>query len=558
MAEARQALLRSKEELKTVLTSIPDYLWSRDLDSEGRLIRAYTSPVVEKITGRPPEFYEEGMEKWLATIHPDDLPRLQKTAASIGAGETSQVTEEYRIVRPDGTVRWVSDNTEVRRMEGRTRIAGVVSDITERKLAEEARRQSEQRFHTTFENVGMGIALLNLDGRPLKSNLAFREMLGYSEEELLGMQFTEFTHPEDRDRDWALSRGLSEGKLNRFEVEKRYVKKDGRVVWGHLTASAVKDIQGRPEYVIAMVQDITDQVRAEEALRQSEQFNWEVIHGAREGVIVYDREFRYQAWNPFVEEMTGVRASQILGKRPWEMFPHTKKHGIEMLLQRALAGETVQSTDLYHEPGDNVKSVWTSATFSPHYDHSHKITGVIGLVHDITERKQAELAVQESERLLSLFVQHAPAAIAMLDREMRYLVVSRRWMTDLDLGSRDILGLSHYDVFPEIPERWKDVHRRCLAGAVEWCEEDSFPRPDGTLEWVRWEVHPWRKGNDEIGGLIIFAEVITERKKAQTAIAEGEEKFRKAFMTGADAFYITRLKDGEILEVNDQFTDIFG
>jgi PAS domain S-box-containing protein len=132
--------------------------------------------------------------------------------------------------------------------------------------------------------------------------------------------------------------------------------------------------------------------------------------------------------------------------------------------------------------------------------------------------------------MLRFFVQHAPAAIAMLDREMRYLVVSQRWITDYHLADRDVLGLSHYQVFPEIPERWKAIHRRCLDGAVEECEEDPFPRADGIIDWVRWEIRPWRKIDDSIGGIIIFSELITERKRAEEELrllnAELEERVR--------------------------------
>ncbi|MFN3979448.1 MAG: PAS domain-containing protein [Caldilinea sp.] len=119
------------------------------------------------------------------------------------------------------------------------------------------------------------------------------------------------------------------------------------------------------------------------------------------------------------------------------------------------------------------------------------------------------------KQLLRLLIEHTPASIAMFDRNMRYLVVSRRFLVDYDLGEQDLIGRSHYEVFPEIPERWKEIHRRCLAGAVERCKEEPFPRKDGRLDWVRWEIHPWHEENGEIGGVILFSEVITERKQAE-------------------------------------------
>lgn len=121
-------------------------------------------------------------------------------------------------------------------------------------------------------------------------------------------------------------------------------------------------------------------------------------------------------------------------------------------------------------------------------------------------------------QILRLLVEYAPASIAVFDRDMRYLIVSRRFLADYHLEEQDLIGRSHYEVFPDIPERWKEIHRRCLAGAVERCEEDPFPRKDGKLDWVRWEIHPWYEADGEVGGVVLFSEVITERKQAEEAL----------------------------------------
>jgi PAS domain S-box-containing protein len=144
---------------------------------------------------------------------------------------------------------------------------------------------------------------------------------------------------------------------------------------------------------------------------------------------------------------------------------------------------------------------------------------VLSRVQDVTDRERALAALRESQERLALFVEHAPAAIAMLDREMRYLAASRRWASDLGLGNQPILGRSHYEIFPDLPERWKAVHRRCLAGAVEGAQRDPFPRANGAVDWVNWQVHPWRTATGEIGGLLTFSEVVTESVALQARLA---------------------------------------
>ena len=161
---------------------------------------------------------------------------------------------------------------------------------------------------------------------------------------------------------------------------------------------------------------------------------------------------------------------------------------------------------------------------NPVTDHTEHLA----ITHDITDRKQAEEALARSRDLLKSFVEHTPAAVAMLGKDLRYLAVSRRWLQDYRLDNQDLIGKHHYDVFPEIRlmEEWQAIHRRCLGGAVERREEDRFVRTDGSEDWLRWEVRPWREATGDIGGIIMFTEVITERKRAQQAFEKMMHRYK--------------------------------
>jgi diguanylate cyclase (GGDEF)-like protein/PAS domain S-box-containing protein len=176
-----------------------------------------------------------------------------------------------------------------------------------------------------------------------------------------------------------------------------------------------------------------------------------------------------------------------------------------------------------------------------------------GTIQDITERKRAEADLRQSEELLQLFTQHAPAALAMFDRSMRYIAVSRRWCEDYGVLGSDILGRSHYDVFPDIPPRWLTIHRRALGGETIKSEEDSFERADGSVQWIRWEVRPWLAGTGEIGGIIIFSEDISARKRSEARL----ELAASVFTHASEGIVITD-PSGCILDVNDAFTQITG
>ncbi|MBD2084137.1 PAS domain S-box protein [Coleofasciculus sp. FACHB-542] len=160
----------------------------------------------------------------------------------------------------------------------------------------------------------------------------------------------------------------------------------------------------------------------------------------------------------------------------------------------------------------------------------------------------------DNQELLQLFIQQAPAAVAMFDREMRYLLFSHRWLTEQNLGE-DIIGRSYYEIERGVADRWQTIHQRCLAGSIEKVEE-SLPRTDGTVEWVRWEVQPWRTGTGEIGGLIVSREAIAERHPSQ----EHLHLLEKAIAASNNGIVISdaSLPDNPLIYINPSFKEMTG
>lgn len=146
------------------------------------------------------------------------------------------------------------------------------------------------------------------------------------------------------------------------------------------------------------------------------------------------------------------------------------------------------------------------------------------LKNEIAHRKLAEESLKLSREHLYLFVEHAPVAVAMFDKSMKYIVSSRRWLIDYGLTKENIVGRTFYELSPYLTDEWKDIHQRCLSGKTERCEECKFNRPDGTFDWIKWEVLPWYKANGEIGGIIMFMGIITEQKRIQEELRSARDK----------------------------------
>lgn len=280
-----------------------------------------------------------------------------------------------------------------------------------------------------------------------------------------------------------------------------------------------------------------------------------IADGTTDAVFVKDRDGKYLLCNAAGAQLVGKSVAEVLGRDDTALFDPESALVVMARDQQVMAGGRVETAEEELTAAGVTRTYL--ATKAPYRDETGEVAGLIGISRDITERKHTEAALRESEARLRLFIEHVPAQIAMLDCDMRYLHVSRRWLTDFGLGDRDLAGLSHYDVFPGVPERWKETHRRCLAGAVERCDEDRFERADGSVQWLRWEVRPWTRHDGEIGGIIIFSEEITARKSAEQALRE-RERLLGIVTASARVGLVVVNRNYEYLFANEAYAQIFG
>jgi PAS domain S-box-containing protein len=260
---ASHAIRQSEERFQQMAQHIGDVFFLQNLDGSEMY---YVSPAYEKIWGRSVATVPAKPAPWAEAIHPEDAAYA---SVKFREGHGSGFDYEFRIVRPDGETRWIHvRGFPIRDAAGKAyRMAGVATDITRHKNAEQQLMQAEARYRGTFDQAAVGIAHASLDGTMLKVNRKLCETMGYGEAELLGRNFLDVTHPEDRPMSAeALRRYLESPDAVADRLEKRSVRKDGRVIWVALTAALVRDAAGSPDYLVVMMQDITARREAEERL----------------------------------------------------------------------------------------------------------------------------------------------------------------------------------------------------------------------------------------------------------------------------------------------------
>ncbi|WP_160299576.1 PAS domain S-box protein [Leptolyngbya iicbica] len=238
----------------------------------------YISPSYERLWGYSCESLYQDRKSWLDKIHPQDLDYVLDGLTQLLEGTQKRL--QYRIFAANGDIRWIeSDSLIVRDEQGDAlRIVGIADDITDRKRLEQALRDNEELFRRAFDDAPIGISLISPEGRYLRVNKCYCDLLEYSQAELMQMQFQEITHPDDLAADLAALQQLNQGEIQTFQLEKRYITKSGIVIPVFLYASSVRDAEGTPLYSVGHVQDIREQLEVD---RMKDEFVSIVSHELR-------------------------------------------------------------------------------------------------------------------------------------------------------------------------------------------------------------------------------------------------------------------------------------
>jgi PAS domain S-box-containing protein len=299
-----------------------------------------------------------------------------------------------------------------------------------------------------------------------------------------------------------------------------------------------------------------DSIRAEEILRESEENFRSVFESSNVGKSITSLDGKISV-NKAYAEMLGYTQEELIHKT-WQMLtPEEEIEPIQAILQPLLIGEKDSARFNKRYIHKNGAYVWADVSVVIRRDENGKPLHFITTIIDISVQRRSEEALIHSHDLMRYIIEHNRSAIAVHDKDLKYIYVSQRYLQDYKVKDKDIIGKHHYAVFPDLPQKWRDVHQKALAGETSSAEDDLYVRDDGSVEWTRWECRPWYQSDRSIGGIIVYTEVITQRKQMEQALRESEERLRLAVDSAQQGIYDLNIKTGDVI-VNDIYAKMLG
>lgn len=425
-----------------------------------------------------------------------------------------------------------------------------VQEVLKRSAAfEQALREGELLYRTTFELAGIGVAHVSPEGRWLRVNKKLCDIVGYSEEELLKLTFQEITHPDDLAADLALTAKVVSGELPSFSMEKRYIRKDKSIVWVNLNVSTARDINGKMKHFISLVEDITERRHAQEVLHESQTQLELALESSRTAIFDWDPTMQRGAWNPQLSAMYKFTPrSQYITAAEWRSLFHPEDvPRLAQEFEAFISDPAISQFDFELRtvrPNGEVR--WILSHGRVVRDSSNRALRLIGTHTDITERKNAE----RSTNLLAAIVDSSDDAI--ISKNLNGIITSWNKSAQRLFGytAAEAIGQSITLIIP--PERRQEeteiISRLRRGESIDHFETVRVRKDGGTLE-LSLTISPIRDVAGRVVGASKVARDITEQKRAQRAVRESEERLRTILETTPDCVKLVA-PDGTVLHMN--------
>ncbi len=405
-----------------------------------------------------------------------------------------------------------------------------------------------------FANAPVGLGLFRLDRTAFQVNRALCELLGYAESELLATNFRDLVHPEDVGHSVATVDRVLADEGDAYSLEQRYIRKDGQVIWLHVTGSLVRDDEGTPRYFASQMVDITEGKEAEIERAATHQRTSQVLERITDGFYALDREWRFTYVNEAAEVMLGRTREELLGQNVWAAFPEAVDNPVYASYQQAMAEGVTTTVEFFFPPLDT----WFEARAYPSPD------GLSVFFRDVTASKRVVDALKESEEGLRTIVDLMPAVLYILaaDEAQTALYFSPRFEALTGYTAKEAMTRPpgwHWleTIHPDDRACVAEEDARTVAAGEPLRIEYRYQRKDGSYVWVLDECVP---AHDASGKIIAWHGMlldISERVQAEESLRESEARFRAFWDATPDAIAVSD-PEGIVLAANHAYGALYG
>ena len=377
--------------------------------------------------------------------------------------------------------------------------------------------RTEEFYRKIYQQVATGIAVTDWQGIFQECNPAYCALLGYTEKELRTIDFVSLIHPEDREANLVHVRRLQVGEIPSFEIENRYIHKNGAPVWVRKFVSVLHGEEGKPTHLIALVTNVTERRLAEEAIKDSEVRYRRIVETTNEGVWLLDSKLQTSYVNRQMAGMLGYEPGDMVGRSVFDFyFSEDVDHKRQVLRRREQGAREQLEERLRRRDGSEL---WVRMSATPVVREDCEFDGALAMVCDITERKLAEEAIKESEQRFRLVADSAPVMIWMSGLDKRTTYFNRPWLDFTGQSEADLQSGLAGIVHPEDYSKCNDIYCRGFDQRQPFAKECRLKRHDGQYRWMLDIGVPRFHEDGSFAGYIGSCVDITEQKLAEEALS---------------------------------------
>ncbi len=515
---AEEALAEERNLLRTLIDNLPDLVYAKDTESRflignTAIMRLMGATTPDELLGKTDfDFYPQELA---AQYYADEQEIIR-------SGQPLVNREEPLMDQVTGKRGWLS-TTKVPLRDSEGKIVGIVGigrDITGRKRAEEALRESEEKYRTILENIEHGYYEVDIAGKFTFFNDSLCRIFGYSEDELMGMNFQQLMDDETAKAVYQTFNAVYRTGKPVKALEHELIRKDGTRTFVEVSASLMRGPTGEPVGFQGIIRDITERKRTEEALRISEERFALAVQGANDGIWDWDIKNNTLYWSPRLKELLGYTDNELdIDFDTFDSLLHPEDRE-----RTAAAIETYfEERGPYYDVEQRMRTKsgeyrWFRARGQALWDEAGNPVRMVGSTSDITERKQAEEALRDEKALMDALMDNIPDSIYFKDRQCRLVRINRKMMRDLNLDEMSqAIGKTDVDLFGEEFGRktLADDQRVMTTGEPIIDSIESRQLEDGQINWTLTAKVPLRDASGQIMGLVGITHEINELMRAQ-------------------------------------------